>query len=303
MSAAQDEFNELIRDKSQRTRHPEDDDDDAQSFLNLSEDEDDDRQDYSNPPSPGLDTATPRASTSIPTRRYAANTGPKGVISDAQNFRDSRASARSSMASTRGPAAARSSSSRPVPPENGIEEEDDELDDLDEEDGPDDKGFMARWRQSRIRDMQSGSRESKMHLNGRSKNAYGGIATVDGEGYLDAVDNSGSDTVVVVYIYDEYVSFLSGTVSVMRDLTSRQSQVSDLFETCLRSLAGKHRDTRFVKLHYDDAEMEPAGVPAIIAYRGGEKFAGLVPLVDEMPDDADLNATTLETVMKRFVIC
>lgn len=57
-----------------------------------------------------------------------------------------------------------------------------------------------------------------------------------------------------------------------------------------------------MKLHYDDAQMEPAGVPAIIAYRGGDKFAGLVPLVDELPDDADLSATTLETVMKRYVV-
>lgn len=48
--------------------------------------------------------------------------------------------------------------------------------------------------------------------------------------------------------------------------------------------------------------MEPAGVPAIIAYRGGDKFAALVPLVDELPDDADLSATTLETVMKRYVV-
>lgn len=57
-----------------------------------------------------------------------------------------------------------------------------------------------------------------------------------------------------------------------------------------------------MKLHYDDAQMEPAGVPAIIAYRGGDKFAGLVPLVDELPDDADLSAATLETVMQRLVV-
>ena len=50
-----------------------------------------------------------------------------------------------------------------------------------------------------------------------------------------------------------------------------------------------------------DAEMEPAGVPAIIAYRGGDKFAALVPILDELPDDADLSALTLETVMKRYV--
>jgi hypothetical protein len=58
---------------------------------------------------------------------------------------------------------------------------------------------------------------------------------------------------------------------------------------------------RFVKLHFEDAEMEPAGVPALLAYRGGDKFAGLVPLIQEIPDDADLSATTLDKVLKRHV--
>lgn len=76
--------------------------------------------------------------------------------------------------------------------------------------------------------------------------------------------------------------------------------MSDLFERCIRTLASKHQDTRFVKLHFADAQMEPAGVPAVIAYRGGEKFAGLVPLINELPDDAELNAITLEDVLKRW---
>lgn len=42
-------------------------------------------------------------------------------------------------------------------------------------------------------------------------------------------------------------------------------------------------------------------MPAIIAYRNGDKFAGLVPLINELPDDAELNALTLETVLKRHV--
>jgi hypothetical protein len=47
--------------------------------------------------------------------------------------------------------------------------------------------------------------------------------------------------------------------------------------------------------------MEPAGVPALLAYRGGDKFAGLVPVIDEIPDDADLSSLTLEHVMQRYV--
>lgn len=57
-----------------------------------------------------------------------------------------------------------------------------------------------------------------------------------------------------------------------------------------------------MKLGYEDAEMEPAGVPAVIAYRGGDKFAGLVPVFDELPDDADLSERTLEAVMQRYAV-
>ena len=75
--------------------------------------------------------------------------------------------------------------------------------------------------------------------------------------------------------------------------------MSSDIEECVRALAQKHMDVRFVKLNFMDAEMEPAGVPALLAYRNGEKFAGLVPLIQEIPDDADLSAGTIEHVLKR----
>jgi hypothetical protein len=74
-----------------------------------------------------------------------------------------------------------------------------------------------------------------------------------------------------------------------------------MIEDCVRTLARKHNSVRFVRLHYQDAEMEPAGVPAIIAYRGGDKFAGLVPIMEELPDNAELSSLTLEAVMMRYV--
>lgn len=79
-----------------------------------------------------------------------------------------------------------------------------------------------------------------------------------------------------------------------------QSDVSSSIEECLRLLAKRHLDIRFIRLHYLDAEMEPAGVPALLAYRGGDKFAGLVPIIDEIPDDADLSASTLEHMLQKY---
>lgn len=46
--------------------------------------------------------------------------------------------------------------------------------------------------------------------------------------------------------------------------------------------------------------MEVAGVPAILAYRGGDKFAGLVPVVDEIPEDQELSSKSLAMVLEKY---
>ena len=205
MSAAQNEFHELMRDKERRTAHPDDnDDDDARSFLNLSDNEDEDDDATPSASCVDPDDAVPRTSMSlarstIPLTRYGANTGPKGVISDAQNFRDSRRVHRQSMRSSSTLASQVSGRTSPPPPSEKIAESD-------EEDDEDDQDFMRRWRKRRLREMRTGAPRSDMHSRGRSRRFWGGLTTVDGSGYLDALDNSPPDTVVMVYIYDDYVS-------------------------------------------------------------------------------------------------
>jgi hypothetical protein len=67
----------------------------------------------------------------------------------------------------------------------------------------------------------------------------------------------------------------------------------------MRDVAQRNDTTRFVKMHYEEAEMELAGVPAVLAYRNADKCAGLVPLIDELPEDSELSAVSLETVFRR----
>ena len=78
-----------------------------------------------------------------------------------------------------------------------------------------------------------------------------------------------------------------------------QSEVSGMVEDCLPALARKHTTTRFVKLHYLEAEMDPVSVPAILGYKRGELFANLVSLIDEIPADQTLNTQSLETLFKQ----
>lgn len=206
MSSAQEEFIELMRDKGKRIAHPEDDGLDGQSFLNIS-----DSEDENTPPAVAEDAeegfstrVVNQARTMIPLTRYEANTGPKGVISDAQNFRDSRRLHRVSMRGFN------NISSKPlgrleqeVLSDEKIEEAD--ADDEEEED-VEDHDFMQQWRTSRLKELQSGARDnSKVYNRHRKSRVWGGLTTVDGNGYLNAVDNSPRDTVVVVLIYDDEV--------------------------------------------------------------------------------------------------
>lgn len=205
MATAQEEFDELMRDKSRISTHPEDATD-GRSFLNLSDNEDDDspttkREDDDADPRPSMSTYR----STIPNTRYQANTGPKGVIADAQHWRDSARTHRSAGRESSALAARTQTLSiendAPTPPPlpTTRESDDDDLDEVDDE-------FMEKWRRSRLRDLQNGVWDNKSHANGQGKRLFGGLTTVDGDGYLEAVDSAGPHTVVVVYIYDDQVS-------------------------------------------------------------------------------------------------
>lgn len=202
MSSAQEEFNELMRDKERRMGHPEDDDGlDGQSFLNLSESEDENTPPaLSEDPLDMFPMPVSHARTTIPLTRFEANTGPKGVISDAQNFRDSRRQHRVSMRAALKPT---------LQPQGRLEQEalaEEKIgdSDADDEDGDDDE-FMQRWRMSRLKQLKSGVQDNRIYTKQRKSRMWGGLTTVDGNGYLNAVDNSPLETVVIVYIYDDEV--------------------------------------------------------------------------------------------------
>ncbi|GAB7357206.1 hypothetical protein MBLNU459_g8191t1 [Dothideomycetes sp. NU459] len=290
-SAAQDEYDELFRNKDRRTAHPED----SQS----SDNEQQRRSPSGSPPArrPALRSGAnssysspqqsqPKSRTFVPSQKSYSNTGPKGVIADAQSFEHARRTHRASVShqNLADPSATQPYSENLAANDGGGPPQLAALnlhdDDDDDEDADDEGGFMAQWRQERLRQLNGAKGAQQAGAERSRAGAYGGLIAVDGEGYLEAVDGSPRDTVVVVFIYDD------------------RSEVSSMVEECVRQLARKHRTARFVKLHFEDAEMEPAGVPAVLAYKAGDKFAGLVPVVDEIPDDADLSWQTLEVLFQ-----
>jgi len=65
------------------------------------------------------------------------------------------------------------------------------------------------------------------------------------------------------------------------------------------TLARRHVYTRFIKIHYSEAEMDPKVMPAVIAYKAGELIANMPRVVDEIPSNRELSTESLELVLKK----
>ncbi|KAI9796094.1 MAG: hypothetical protein M1833_006516 [Piccolia ochrophora] len=278
-SAAQDEVDALFARGEKASRHPEDQDSDRS--------EADSEPSNQNGAADGDSTVAhdPRPSTvRIPTAASGGNTGPKGVIADARSFQE----ARKRELQTRQRSANGFFRSRGRSPLN---EKTDAADGSREEDDLEDGDFMQRWRKTRLTELKSSSSSSRRQS--PSLRHYGHMETVSAVGYLDAIEKVGKETVVVVCIYDDELS--------QRPLTSTQSDISSEVEACLAKLARIHETTRFVKLHYEEAEMDVASTPAVLAYKAGDLFANLVAFIDEIPPDQSMTTSSVESVLRVYV--
>ncbi|KAJ5101801.1 hypothetical protein NUU61_004023 [Penicillium alfredii] len=283
MSSAQGEFNDLVKNNRVHTStHPEDRDaspsspdfsDDDRSTRRVRQgrpalDSSDDDQDNNM-------VSSRTASYRIPNTVYDANTGPKGVIADAQAFERARKkSFRRTLLSaagfdSAGPALSSGKSTRDDtslhPPEAGSSSSDD-----------DEERFLRKWRTSRMQELQN---RSLRRLSPRGR-VYGSVENVDAAGYLDAIEKVTSDTVVVVCIYNP------------------ESDDSAVIEECLVTIARRQPTTRFVKLHHEIAEMDHIQAPALLAYRGGDVFATIVNILHNIPKGRSCSADSLEDLLK-----
>lgn len=188
----------------------------------------------------------------IPSTTHHANTGPKGVIADAQNFHRAK---KSSFRNRLSVFAGNLTSFKPPTQKPTSNSSDLSDHNLSEEDS--DSEFMTNWRNQRMQELTANG--SGYNSSGRrvspSRRTWGALTEVDANGYLDAIEKVSDEDVVVVMIYDP------------------ESDRSLAVEDELNMLAYRNSRTRFVKLHHDIAEMESVQVPAVLAYRAGDVFA------------------------------
>ncbi|EXJ84494.1 hypothetical protein A1O3_05162 [Capronia epimyces CBS 606.96] len=260
---AQEEADRYFSSRDHTTSHPEDQDDrstgssDHQAEPAFDEDRSDqgtdDDDDYM-----ATMTAT-RSTYHIPTQAHYANTGPKGVIADAQSFaRAKQSTFRQRLASFAGnftsntEKAEKGKASSGSPKSTSSDSNNAHLSD-DEADSE----FMMTWRANRLQELASQSQagHASQRRQSPSRRTWGTFVEVDADGYLDAIEKVPDDTVVVVMIYDP------------------SSSTSSEIEDELSMLAYKHNKTRFVRMNYEIAEMQSIEVPALLAYKAGDVFA------------------------------
>lgn len=194
-SAAQEEYNELFRDKDRDTAHPEDRDNDSDRDEPTKEERYYEHDDPAQDTDEELGIAEPSAMRSnnyhVPSIRSEANTGPKGVIADAAAFEKAKKQARRfTWKKNQQPTTYTVTAYH----DEKLSSEDDEED-----------GFMKQWREARLRELQNAGQRIRSRTTSPTRRIYGNMPAVDGEGFLEAIEKVARDTVVVVFIYDDTV--------------------------------------------------------------------------------------------------
>jgi hypothetical protein len=277
---AREEVNRLFASHDHSTSHPEDrhnlsdrsdEEEDKPAHSSQHSFDSDNDDDYKRTKDMATMTQT-KTNYHIPTTVHYANTGPKGVIADAQSFeRAKQTSFRSRLANIANNISFKSQSSTAEEKQAKSKAKSGSSNSdlgLSEEDS--DSEFMKTWRQTRINELAQNQNQGIRRVS-PSRRTWGTLTEVDANGYLDAIEKVTEEDVVIVMIHDS-------SLTQSRDV-----------EDELGMLAYKYSTIRFVKLDQEVAEMETVQVPAVLAYRAGDVFATI----------SDAKAAGLEDVLKR----
>ncbi|OOF90116.1 hypothetical protein ASPCADRAFT_212206 [Aspergillus carbonarius ITEM 5010] len=275
MSSAQDEFNQLINNNREKfSAHPEDRENSDHSSDESSDHDEPQFSDTEDHPAAMHSRNT--SSYRVPNTVYDANTGPKGVIADAQAFERARKSSfRRTLLGVAGLDRSHFSS-------KSVTDDATLLQNSSPPDGSsdDEERFLHQWRTSRMQEMQARS----LRKPSPRRKLYGSVDIVDAVGYLDAIEKVTSGTVVVVCVYDP------------------ESTPSGIIEDCLNTIARRQPTVHFVKLHHEIAEMDHIEAPALLAYKDGDVFATIVEIMRQIPKGRSCSADSLEDLLKSYRI-
>lgn len=260
---AQEEADRFFNYKPNATSHPEDAADQDESDADYNENpprrgiKSSKKSEAEDPDTDDEDTARDmqnltgtKPSYTVPSAAQYSNTGPKGVIADAQNYHRAKKTGSRNKATEAQISPLNVQDQAMQKPTHGNTPSDS---DIDLEDDDDD--FMREWRQKRLAEMQEQYTGDAQRNGPHQRRTWGSLEQVNANGYLDVIEHTPKETNVVLLVFDP--------------MNPDSLEVEDE----LKMLAYKWSKVRFVKLHHKIAEMQTIGIPAILVYRGGNIFA------------------------------
>jgi hypothetical protein len=140
----------------------------------------------------------------IPPTHFENNTGPKGVIADAQSYE--RARKRTFRQTIYGLTNTLTTNVIGVSEKLSQSGRRRGSGKSSAESSEDEDEFMRSWREKRMQELQAHGRDIRTRRLSPSKRSWGRLVSVDPIGYLDAIEKVSSETVVVVLISDDDVS-------------------------------------------------------------------------------------------------
>ncbi|KAK2612172.1 hypothetical protein QQS21_001748 [Conoideocrella luteorostrata] len=283
-TTAQDEYNDLVaKNTARETFHPED----RPSPGTSQEDDLDEEASYRNSQiEAAMRMPTGAAELKLPPVSFDSgrSTGVKGVIADARSFETARKSKWIDRAKS---TARRSILGIPGVTRNGGSRSESETDsDTHSPLDSDEESFLEQWRETRRRELESeNNRAVRTRRTSPSVRIYGRLDEVDALGYLDAIEKVNRETKVVVFVYDH------------------ECDVSAAIESALMPLVRTNSTIHFVKVHYEEMELDNAAVPALLAYYNqGDLFANLTGIIEMMPDEDSYSTNALKSLLEKHQV-
>ncbi|CAG8554369.1 1894_t:CDS:2 [Ambispora gerdemannii] len=142
-----------------------------------------------------------------------------------------------------------------------------------DEDDEDEQEVIRRYREQRIKEM-------KNHEYYKSRPKFGFLKEVSAGQYVSAIDNEAANVSIVLHLYENSI------IECIR------------LNECLVHLARKYACVKFLRVLAHELDFDPAGLPAILAYKNGNLIANLVKITEEF-DKPDFDSNIVEQVLLR----
>ncbi|CAH1264416.1 PDC [Branchiostoma lanceolatum] len=184
-------------------------------------------------------------------------TGPKGVLEDWRRFKQLETERRAEqqaekVALVKKLAFTCRSELNDAEKTEGQEDEDVELD----------EDFLRWYREQRLREMQQKA---------SSLPTFGNVLDLTRSQYVDAIDKENKYVLIIIHIFERFVPGC------------------DAVNGCFQCLAQDHPRVKFCRIQSSEADVSQTftskGLPAILAYRGGQLVANFLRITDQLGDD------------------